>query len=57
MNIVVLVLQQQVNMVLRYHIFNKDLRTSKPKTYANKVGMVLTHEVNAGLRIKQTTSI
>ena len=35
----------------------EDVGTSKPKTYANKVGMVLTQELNTGPKIKQTTSI
>ena len=32
-------------------------RDVKPQKYANKVGMVLTYEVNIGPKIKQTTSI
>ena len=38
----------------------EDVGTSKPKTYANKVGMVLhvvSIGVNVGPKIKQTTSI
>ena len=35
----------------------EDVRTSKPKKYANKVGIVLTQEVNIGPNIKQTTSV
>ena len=35
----------------------EDVGTTKPKKYANKVGMILTLEVNVGSKIKQTTSI
>ena len=35
----------------------ENVGTSKPKKYTNKVGMVLTREVNIGPKIKQTTSI
>ena len=35
----------------------EDVGTSSPKKYANKVGMVLTQEINVGLNIKQTTSL
>ena len=35
----------------------EDVGTSKPKKYANKVGKVLTREVNVGPKMKQTTSI
>ena len=35
----------------------KGVGMSKLKTYANKVRMVLTQEVNVGPKIKQTTSI
>ena len=45
-----------VLLVLK-NILNKDVGMPKPKRYANKVRMVLTQEVNTGLRIKQITSI
>ena len=35
----------------------EDVGMSKPKKEANKVGMVLTQEVNVGPKIQQTTSI
>ena len=35
----------------------EDVGISKPKKHANKVGIVLTQEVNVGPKIKQTTSI
>ena len=34
----------------------RDVGTSKPKKDANKVGVVLTQDVNEGPKIKQTTS-
>ena len=35
----------------------KDVGMLRAKKHANKVGMVLTQEVNVGPKIKQTTSI
>ena len=34
----------------------EDIGMSKSQKYVNKVGMVLTQEVNIGPQIKQTTS-
>ena len=34
----------------------EDVGLWKPKKYVNKVGMVLTWEINVGPKIKQTTS-
>ena len=34
----------------------KDVVTSKSKTFANKIGMVLTQNFNVGPKAKQTTS-
>ena len=35
----------------------EDVRTSKPKNYVDKVGIVITQDVNVGPKIKQTTYI
>ena len=35
----------------------EDVGMSKPKKHADKVGIVITQEVNVGPKIKQTTSI
>ena len=35
----------------------EDVGMSKPKKYADKVGIVITQEVNVGPKIKQTTSL
>ena len=35
----------------------KDVEMSKPKKHADKFGIVITQEINIGLKIKQTTSI
>ena len=35
----------------------QDVGMSNPKKYVNKIGMVLTQEINVGPKIKQTTSI
>ena len=40
-----------------FSIKKNDVGMSKPKKEANKVGMVLTQEVNVGPKIQQTTSI
>ena len=35
----------------------KDVGMSKPKKHADKVGIVITQQVNIGPKLKQTTSI
>ena len=36
---------------------NEDVGMSKPKKHVDKVGVVITQEVNVGPKVKQTTSI